>query len=364
MKEDGFILAPHLLAGGTARDSVEWANRFSRCGLRVPLIVYRREGDFARRLDVGVPLEFLGASGALYAMPKLWRRLRTSPYAFVLTNCSTSAVAIIWLKRLRLFHGRIIFVESVSPSQALRTTCKAIYAHALIRRHADAIVHLSAYARRYSAHLGLEPKRSFHIPNIVTFSQGVRPELRPDSRFRLIAIGRLDVVKGYERLIDAMPSILRIHPKISLRIYGDGDQREPLRAQIARLRLEDYVELMGHTDNVNDAMHEADVFVLTSYFEGMPNALIEALGARMPIIATSCGGSVKALLSSISAGLALINEGPAFTEEIAKALTRIKEGKVDWEKIHREFMSQHDSIRNFDRLRTLCNPTHGELPPC
>lgn len=364
MKEDGFILAPHLLAGGTARDSVEWANRFTRCGLRVTLIVYRREGDFARRLDVGVPLEFLGASGALFAMPKLWRRLRTSPHAFVLTNCSTSAAAIIWLKRLRLFHGRVIFVESVSPSQSLRTTRKAIYAHGLIRRDAEAVVHLSAYARRYSVRLGLAPKRSFHIPNIVTFSQGLRSELRPDLRLRLIAIGRLDVVKGYERLIDAMPMMLRIHPKISLRIYGDGDQLEPLRAQIAKLRLGDNVELMGHTENITDAMHDADVFVLTSYFEGMPNALIEALGERMPVIATSCGGSVKGLLSSIGAEAALINDGPVFAEEMAAALNRIIEDKVDWEKIHWEFISQHDSIMNFDRLRALCIPKDGDLPQC
>lgn len=364
MREDGFILAPHMLAGGTARDSVEWANRFRQCGLKVPLIVYRREGDFARRLGVDVPLEYLGAPGAFFAVTKLWRRLKTSPRAFVLTNCSTSAAAIIWLKRLRLFHGRVIFVESVSPSQSLRTTRKAIYVHRLIRNHANAVVHLSAYARRYSVHLGLAPNRSFHIPNIVSFSQRMRVELHPNLRLRLIAIGRLDVVKGYERLIDAMPALRSIFPKISLRIYGDGDQLEMLRAQIDRLRISDHVELMGHTENIITAMHDADVFVLTSYFEGMPNALIEALGERMPVIATPCGGSVKTFLSSIGAGGALINEGPVFAEDVADALVRITGEKFDWGKIHREFMSMHDSARNFGRLRDLCISEERELPQC
>ncbi len=364
MKEDGFILAPHLLSGGTARDSVEWANRFHRDGLCVPLIVYRREGDLARRLDVGVPQEFLGAPGAFFAIPKLWRRIRTSPLAFILTNCATSAAAMIWLKRLGLFKGRIIFVESVSPRQSLRSNFKAIYAFGLIRRYANAIVHLSTYAQRYSLRLGLAPSRSFHIPNIVAFSQGRRPSMRPDQRLRLIAIGRLDVIKGYERLINAMPRLLQIYPKITLRIYGDGDQLKALRLQISTLGLGEHVEMMGHTDNIINALNDADVFVLTSYYEGMPNALIEALGERIPLVATSCGGSVKALLFSIGAEHALIEERYGFEEELGRALQRVTEGKVDWEIVHKEFMRLHDSKRNFTRLRELCIPREGESPPC
>ncbi len=364
MKEDGFILAPHLLSGGTARDSVEWANRFHRDGLYVPLIVYRREGDFSRRLDVGVPQEFLGAPGAFLAIPKLWRRIRTSPGAFILTNCATSAAAMIWLKRMGLFCGRVVFVESVNPRQSLRSNFKAIYAYGLIRRYADAVVHLSSYAQRYSLRLGLERSRSFHIPNIITFSKGLRPKLRHDQRLRLIAIGRLDIIKGYERLIDAMPSLLKIYPKISLRIYGDGDQLEALRLQISRLGLGEYVKLMGHTDDVINALGDADAFLLTSFYEGMPNALIEALGERIPVVATYCGGSVKALLLSIGAGHALIEERHGFAEELGMALKRVVEGEVDWDIIHKEFMLLHDSKRNFTRLRELCIPREGESPLC
>lgn len=364
MKEDGFILAPHLLSGGTARDSVEWANRFHRAGLRVPLIVYRREGDYARRLDAGVPQEFLGAPGALLAIPKLWRRIQTSPRSFVLTNCATSAAVMIWLKRSGFFQGRIIFVESVSPNQSLRSSCKAIYAHKLIRKYADAFVHLSSYARRYSLRLGLEPSRSFHIPNIITFSQRQRPKMRPDHCLRLIAVGRLDVIKGYARLIDSMPKLRQAYPKISLRIYGDGDQFEALRLQISRLELGEFIELMGHTDDIINALGDADVFVLTSYYEGMPNALIEALGERVPVVATCCGGTVKALLCSIGAQHALIEERYCFGEEIGRALKRVIEGEVDWDIVHKEFTLLHDSNRNFARLRNLCIPSEGGFSLC
>lgn len=353
MAEDGFILVPHLDPGGTSRDSVEWANRFRRKGLRVSVLAVRRGGDFIRRLHEAVSFEVLGLSGTFSGLPALLRRLRRAPSAFVLTNCATSACSVILFKMLGLFHGRLIFVESVNPSQALRSSLKAAFAYRLIQSRADAVVHLSQFGYSYAIHLGFSAKRSHYIPNIIPSIRHHRP-VRREKRLRLISVGRLDVVKGYERLIESMPAIIKAYPGSLLKICGEGDQRAKLQALIERLQLNSSVNLIGHVDNIPQLLADSDVLVMTSYFEGMPNSLIEALSARMPVISTACGGSVRRLMVELGAEKALVKEGPEFQTSLIAALQNASSGEINWNAVHDRFSSIHDDNSNFNKLLALC----------
>ena len=73
-----------------------------------------------------------------------------------------------------------------------------------------------------------------------------------------------------------------------MQIYGEGALRESLQKQIEDLHLEDKAFLMGATNNVVEALRTADLFVLSSDYEGMPNALMEAMAAGVPCISTDC----------------------------------------------------------------------------
>jgi glycosyltransferase involved in cell wall biosynthesis len=353
MTEAGFILSPHLDPGGTSRDAVEWANRFRTTGVRVTLLTLRAGGDFRRRLATDVPYEELGLAGTFLGIPKLLARLRRSPAAFVLTNCATSACLVSLFKRLGLFHGRLVFVESVNPVQTIRSSGKAALAYQIIHRHADAIVHLSRFGQALSRRLGKAPQKSVHIPNIVSagFSFS-RPATQ--TGMRMIAVGRLDPVKGYDRLIAAMPAVIRAFPEATLRICGGGALHLILQAQIEQLGLASKVKLIGHVDDIGQELSAADCFILTSHFEGMPNALTEAFATGLPAVATSCGGSVRRLLIELGAEKSLIEEGAEFPASLVAALRRTKCADAGWPAIHKRFSEIHDNGRNFQSLAELC----------
>jgi glycosyltransferase involved in cell wall biosynthesis len=102
-------------------------------------------------------------------------------------------------------------------------------------------------------------------------------------------VGRLDPVKGLDLLIDAF-SAVPAHLNAHLLLAGAGAIREQLGRQIASSRLTDRVHLLGSRDDVPSLLKTADLFVLPSRTEGLPNALLEAMAAGRPVITTNVPG--------------------------------------------------------------------------
>lgn len=109
----------------------------------------------------------------------------------------------------------------------------------------------------------------------------------------VVTCGRLEVQKNHKLLIKAFSNVVRKISNAKLLIYGDGSLKETLQQLIDNLGLYDSVKLMGQTSDVVGTLEMADVFVLPSLYEGMPNALMEAMAVGVPCIATDCpcGGS-------------------------------------------------------------------------
>ena len=105
---------------------------------------------------------------------------------------------------------------------------------------------------------------------------------------RIVAVGRLNPQKNYPLLVDAFREFLGEHPDYVLEVYGRGDLEQQLRTQISRLGLEERVLLKGFCSRVHDAIRNAAFFVMSSDFEGMPNALMEAMALGLPCICTDC----------------------------------------------------------------------------
>lgn len=104
----------------------------------------------------------------------------------------------------------------------------------------------------------------------------------------IITCGRLEAQKNHKLLIDAFAEVVKEHPYAKLKIYGEGSLRNVLQEQINKLGLQDKAFLMGATNDVAKALQTADLFVLSSDYEGMPNALMEAMAAGVPCISTDC----------------------------------------------------------------------------
>lgn len=121
---------------------------------------------------------------------------------------------------------------------------------------------------------------------------------------KIIAVGRLDTQKNFQLLIRAFKKFSKEHLDYTLQIYGEGPERETLEKLIIRYGLEDKVFLCGRVKDIKNKLLEAEFFVLSSDYEGMPNALIEAMTLGIPVISTNCpcGGPAE-LISNENMGI-------------------------------------------------------------
>ncbi len=129
--------------------------------------------------------------------------------------------------------------------------------------------------------------------------------------------GRLDPVKGLADLVDAV-AVLN-DPRVFVGLVGEGDDEPALRRQIDRAGLTDRVQLLGRRDDVPRLLATADVFAFPSLTEGLPNALLEAMAAARPIVATDVPGC-RDLITNERTGLLVPPRRP---DELARGLRRL-----------------------------------------
>ncbi len=107
------------------------------------------------------------------------------------------------------------------------------------------------------------------------------------------AVGRLESQKRFDILIRTFARLRATRPALRLVIVGDGSLRDQLEQQIARLGLQGDCRLLGHSDDVATMHHAFDLLVQSSGYEGTPNAVLEAMAMRTPLVATDVGGTAE-----------------------------------------------------------------------
>jgi glycosyltransferase involved in cell wall biosynthesis len=109
-------------------------------------------------------------------------------------------------------------------------------------------------------------------------------------------VATLKTQKGHRFLLDAMPAVVSQFPDLHLLFIGDGELRQKLEEQTRALNLEDHVHFLGLRDDVPDLLGASDFFILSSLWEGLPMALIEAMASGLPVIATEVSGTREVMV--------------------------------------------------------------------
>jgi glycosyltransferase involved in cell wall biosynthesis len=147
-----------------------------------------------------------------------------------------------------------------------------------------------------------------------------KAQLGLDPNRKLIgAIGRLSPEKGFDVLIRAVGRLVRDGAAVDLQIIGDGDDQRRLESLIAALGLGDRVQLIGYRADTIPYYEAFDVFALSSYREGLPNVLLEAMALETPVVATAIAGIPKLITHEV--GGLLVPPGDAAA--LATALSRV-----------------------------------------
>lgn len=129
----------------------------------------------------------------------------------------------------------------------------------------------------------------------------VKEDYTKKSEFKIVHIGRFMDVKNHAMILKTFAMFSKRHADAKLQLIGDGELRKDMVQLAQELGVENFVEFVGLQSNVYPWLHDADIFVLPSKFEGMPMTLIEAMGTGLPIIASAVGGVPDMLTDGESA---------------------------------------------------------------
>jgi glycosyltransferase involved in cell wall biosynthesis len=148
--------------------------------------------------------------------------------------------------------------------------------------------------------LGIADEQIAVLPNPVDFA-GIRaaadePAVRSGAGPQLLAVGRLSPEKGFDLLLNALVVVREQFPEAHLILAGAGPEETALKLLCRELRLERAVFFAGQVDQPYKYFASTTLFVLPSRHEGMPNALLEAAAAGLPLAATPASGGVEDLL--------------------------------------------------------------------
>ncbi|WP_082211692.1 glycosyltransferase family 4 protein [Parabacteroides timonensis] len=152
------------------------------------------------------------------------------------------------------------------------------------------------------------------IPNIIPL---LSTDVSSKNNKIVIAVGRLDNQKGFDRLIDLWDLVKKDNPDWSLRIFGTGEDKEKLELQIQNKGLQNQIKIFPPEKNIAQRYLESSIFVMTSRFEGFPMVLLEAMSFGLPSVSYSfkCGPK-DAIKDGINGFLVEEGDKVAFAEKI------------------------------------------------
>lgn len=193
--------------------------------------------------------------------------------ADILLTCHPSISYAAVLNK-RKFRGKVIVTEHISYDFYSK---KRFFCNTVFFRFADQFVVLTNRDRDIYQKSGCS---AIVIPNANFCPTEVRSSLEEKL---ILAAGRMEQVKGFDRLIEAFSKVAEKHPNWKLCICGSGSLEEQLRMQVQTLGISEQVLLPGTVNNMQDYYRNASIFTLSSHCEGFPLVLVEAISYGLPM---------------------------------------------------------------------------------
>lgn len=197
--------------------------------------------------------------------------------------------------------------------------------------------------------IGIAPARITTIHNGIAARKVVR--LPQSGQVTLIAVGRLATIKNHALLLRAFALLVRRYPQCRLVIVGDGPLRLPLDQSIRELGIGHAASILGFRSDIDELLGQADIFVLSSHYEGISIALLEAMRAGLPVIATRVGGNPETVRDRETGLLVAADDESALLEAMLE-LVRMPDLQQKYGRAGRVFFEKEFSLEQMT-ARTL-----------
>jgi len=336
---------PDLRTGGAEHVMTIIASAISQRGYLVDFVLVKARGEYLKSLDPQVRIIDLNCSSTYWSLGQLSRYFRDAKPDILLSALDlTNMVAIIAKKFAK--YPKKHFIRLANTQSALtRSPIKKFFEKWLIKLlypQTEGIIAVSdAVSEDFRAYSGIEgtPIKTIYNP-VITDDLLIKaqedlnhPWFDPKEVPVILSVGRLSEQKNFALLIRAFANLLKNTPA-RLMILGEGHLREDLVKLCMDLNIQDHVQFPGVVSNPYKFMRNADLFVLSSNYEGLPNALVEALACGCAIVSTDCLSGPREILDHGKYGrLVPVGDATALSEAMRETLVSgaklLNEGWLD-----------------------------------
>ena len=339
MKASALHVITRLTLGGSAENTVSSMVALATVGYGGPLAVSLAESDAASVQDArrrGVELLDVPSLGrepgardaaALLTLTRMMRRLRPG-----IVHTHTSKAGFLGRLAARLArvpavihqpHGHIFYGYYSGPRTALYVGLERLAA-----RWTDRMITLTERGTEEHLARGIGRREQYRtVPSGVPTAElrahaparaaaRLRLGLAPEA-FVIAGLGRLVPVKGFDLLVDALPTIAAVAPSVRVVLVGDGPERAALQAQAALRGVGERVLITGATDDIAGYLAAADVLAAPSRNEGMGRALVEAMALGLPVVGADVGGIPAVIVDGETGRLVAAGDPEALARALA-----------------------------------------------
>ncbi len=335
------------LTGGAERVAINLANEFVK-NHRVSIISVHMSKNAPGSIDKGILMESLSEKNGsitlhFHRYRKQLNTILQKQKADILLAI-TAGIVTLAVEGVKGTDTKVIYCEH-SNLENRTYGKKHIFRQYYGSKRANHIVTLTERDRKNFQRIFHVPeKRVTAIPN--WYSQHRSSSAYNRQSKKIISVGRLETVKGYDYIIDCAKAVLNNHPDWSWDIYGDGSLKNELQQKIDTDHL-DGLHLMGNVSDLEEKYSEYAFMVMTSLYEGLPLSLLEAQEAGLPIISFDCPtGPSEIILDQIN-GLLI---KPNNLSDLIDAVEKL----IDSERMRAEYSAHsHDHLGYYEKNKIL-----------
>lgn len=311
MKKICFFL-PTLNFGGIEANTIRLAKSFIKCGYEVDLVVGNANGEYKKRIDNEINIISLNKKTLVTMLIPLKKYIKKKKPQVVITGGEGANILLSFIKILLPKAKIIISIRTnltVEYDESSNIKKKLLYPFIsrILYRKADKVVAVSEGVANDASTFLKIPINKINViynpildNNLLELSdeQVQHRWLNDESNKVVLSVGRLVKQKDLKTLIQAYKTTKNNIENLKLLIIGEGPEREYLQKEIFNNKLESDVEILGFVQNPYSYMKQADLFVLSSKWEGFGNVLVEALSTGVPVLSTDCPSGPSEILGN------------------------------------------------------------------